>query len=75
MVSAVAFLAENERQIDSVRNRAAVDLLMCLNFFDGGDSCNLRLVPLTDLGAEVAAAIHVLSHQANKILVIVDPLQ
>lgn len=57
MASAVAFISDREPHIVSVRERANADLLMCFAFVNAGESCVVRLIPTTPIGAEIAACI------------------
>ena len=75
MASAVAFISDREQHIISVRERANVDLLMCFTFVNAGESCVVRLIPITPLGAEIAALIAAFPLAGTSIGVAADALQ
>ena len=54
LVSAVAFLARNESDIEVVRRKSRVDLILAFNFAADGAQCDIRCVPCTKLGNTVA---------------------
>lgn len=71
MASAVAFIADTDGVIASVRQRANSDLLMCFRFLNQGESCTLRLIPTTPLGERIAAFITALPLSGTNIRVTV----
>jgi hypothetical protein len=72
MASAVAFISNDEAQIENVRNRAEVDLLMCFVFQDAGEKCLIKLIPTTSLGAEITSIILALPLNDTGIIVSTD---
>lgn len=75
MASAVAFIADRENQIMRVRECADVDLLMCFTFVNTGESCVVRLIPTTPVGAEISALIAAIPLAGTGIGVVADVLQ
>lgn len=55
--TAAACLNDSQERIKAVIERANADLIMCFSFAAGGRTCTLRLVPTTQLGAELAEFI------------------
>jgi len=72
MASAVAFKADSNEQTASVKDRAAADLLMSFAFAPGGNSCNVKLIPTTPLGAEIATFMETISLEEINISVVVE---
>lgn len=75
MASAVAFISDTEAHIVKVKNRAEADLLMCFTFLNSGESCTIRLIPTTPLGAEIATIVMALPLAGTGIHVTTDKLQ
>lgn len=75
MASAVAFISDREPHIVSVRERADVDLLMCFAFVNTGESCVVRLIPTTPIGATIASIIATLPLAGTGIGVTIDAPQ
>ena len=74
MASAVAFKSDSEDRIISVKERAEADLLLCFLFTTGGESCTVRLISTTPLGAEIATFISKIKLDGTNISVVAETL-
>lgn len=72
MASAVAFISDTEAHIAKVKGRGEVDLLMCFAFANGGESCTVRLIATTPIGAQIAAFMAAIPLEGTGIRVAVE---
>jgi hypothetical protein len=72
IASAVAFLSDTEDKIARVVRRADADLVMCVSFVNEGETCSLRLIPRTPIGAEIATFVASFPLGGTSISVTVD---
>ena len=55
--SAAAFISGSTADVELVRSRADVDMIIAFEFYENGKSCDVALIPVSGLGGETAGRV------------------
>ncbi len=72
MASAVAFKSDSKDKTDKVKERASADILMSFTFSNGGDFCEIKLTPTSQIGKSIASFIAEIPLDGKNIQIEID---
>ena len=72
MASAVAFKSDSKDKTDKVKERASADILISFTFSNGGDFCEIKLTPTSQLGKKIASFMAAIPLDGKNIQIEID---